>query len=128
MGIDQVLVFCIILVIGLFFFVTMTDYMIPVYLKLEFDSICRDYVLLIEAQNGLDENQKNALKQELTDMDISISSITCSSPGTIKKGDWIVFSVEGEFSRSMIKTLFSREEETYAFRFKQNVVSSKVTN
>lgn len=128
MGIDQVVVFCLLLIIGLFFFVFILDYMMPLYLKFEFDSLCRDYALLIEAQNGLDNNQRDHLAETLGNRRINVLKIECSKPNHIKKGDWIHFTVAAEYQKTVFKALFERETITYGFNFTQEIISNKASN
>lgn len=104
------------------------DYMVPLYLNFEFNDICRSYALLIEAQNGLDEDQKNAFIEVLRKRNVIVTQVTCSVPNHIKKGDWIHFSVVAENSRSVFKALLERETKTYVYKFTQEIVSNKASN
>ncbi len=128
MGIEQVIVFAILLILTLFFFVVIMDYMVPLYLNFEFNGICRSYALLIEAQNGLNDDQKNAFIEKLKQRNVTVTQIDCSKPSQIKKGDWIHFSVVAENSRSVFKALFERETKTYVYKFTQEIISNKATN
>ncbi|GAU77863.1 hypothetical protein [Fusibacter sp. 3D3] len=128
MGIEQVIVFSLLLILTLFFFVVIMDYMVPLYLDFEFNGICRSYALLIEAQNGLDEDQKNSFIEALKKRHVTVTQIECSVPSHIKKGDWIHFSVVAENSRSVFKALFERETKTYVYKFTQEIVSNKASN
>lgn len=128
MGIDQTIVFCFTLVVCIFLMAVMIESVMPLYLKLQFDNICRNYSLIIEANNGLSEAEEEEFRKKLIDMDLNVEKLSCTRPHKTKKGDWILLEVEGIKEMNSSVGLFKREVKAYRYSFIQDIVSTRAIN
>jgi len=126
MGVDQTVVMGVSLVILLALFVMAFDYVVPMIVKFEFDSVCRDYVLLSESQNGLSTYDLDKLTLEIEALGLVDNRITCGKIGTVKRGEVHVFKVEGIYRHKRFTSVFTRKEKEIQFIFKQDYLARKI--
>lgn len=126
MGIDQVVVMGVLIVVLMALFVMTFDFMLPMLTKLQYDAICRKYVLIAEASNGLSEHEVNALKNELTQLGMKEIDVTCGGPNQVKRGEKNEFKVEADYAASWFISLFRREEKIQKMVFQQSFLSRKI--
>ena len=128
MSISDVLVSGILLVIVLFLIVGFFDYILPLYKKYQFDSICRNYAWINEAQNGMDSSEVSALKEELLDIGVSDVSIEFVNKGNASRKDWINFKVEVKYVTGQFKGLFQRAKVALVFKYETKVMARRIVN
>lgn len=126
MSIDQVVVIAFTIVIFLALFVFSIDLLDPLITKLDFDEVCRIYVLLAESNNGLDNSMKEALRQDLEKMNFEDISVSCEGVGLLKRGDISALEVEASYKTSRFTSLFKRETQSIRFLFKQSFIARKI--
>lgn len=126
MSIDQVVVIAFTIVIFLALFVFSIDLLDPLMTKLDFDEVCRMYVLIAESNNGLDNAMKEALIRDLERMRFEEITIECEGVGVLKRGDISELEVEASYKTSRFATLFRRERQSVRFSFKQSFIARKI--
>lgn len=126
MGVDQTVVMGVALVILLALFVTAFDYVIPMILKFEFDTICRKYVLLSESQNGLYTVDYQKFILEIEQLGLADHQIEYGKVGEIKRGEVHVFTVESIYRHTRLSSIFKRTEKELEFIFKQDYIARKI--
>lgn len=126
MGVDQVVVTGVTIVILMTLFVMAFDYLIPVVLKIEFDAICRNYVLVAEAQNGLSSEDITKLKGEIEALGLLFLNLNCSEINASKRGSINAFRVEGIYQNKHFISIFERDYQEIQFIFEQEFLSRKI--
>lgn len=126
MSIDQIVVLGFTLVIFIAVFVFSIDIMAPLIIKLEFDEICRMFILLAEANNGMTDTMRMDLESALHEINLTDISIMCDDYGTLKRGNISEMEVEATFRSNQFLTLFKRSEKQVRFIFKQNFFARKI--
>lgn len=126
MGVDQTVVMGVALVLLLALFVVAFDYVIPMILKFELDTICRKYVLLSESQNGLSSVDHQNLIIEIEQLGLVDHQIEFGKIGEVKRGEVHVFTVEGIYKHMRLSSIFSRSEKEIEFIFKQDYLARKI--
>lgn len=126
MGIDQTVVMGVALVLLLTLFVMAFDYVIPMIIKFEFDTICRKYVLLSESQNGLSEEDFQKLTLELQALGLIDSQIECGKIGEVKRGEVHEFEAQSIYMQKKFTSVFSRTEQEILFKYKQDYLARKI--
>lgn len=126
MGVDQTVVMGVALVILLALFVMAFDYVIPMILKFEFDTICRNYVLLSESQNGLYTEDYQKLILEIEQLGLEDHRIEYGKVGEVKRGEVHVFTVESIYRQTRLSSIFNRTEKEIEFIFKQDYLARKI--
>jgi hypothetical protein len=126
MGVDQTVVMGVTLVVLLAMFVVAFEYVIPMILKFEFDTICRKYVLLSESQNGLSTEDYQQLKLEIEQLGLVDHHIEYGKIGEVKRGEVHVFTVEGIYKHMRLSSIFYRTDKEIKFIFKQDYPARKI--
>lgn len=126
MGVDQTVVMGVALVILLALFVMAFDYVIPMILKFEFDTICRKYVLLSESQNGLSAEDYQKFILEIEELGLDDHQIEYGKVGEVKRGEIHVFTVEGIYRHTRLSSIFNRTEKEIKFIFRQDYLARKI--
>jgi len=126
MGIDQVVVIGVLIIILMALFVTAIDYLIPVIIKIEFDSICRNYVLIAEAQNGLTFDDIEKLKSEIEALGLTPITVNIGLINESKRGSINAFQVESIYQNNYFISLFKRGQNEIRFIFEQDFLSRKI--
>jgi len=126
MGVDQTVVMGVALVILLALFVVAFDYVIPMILKFEFDTICRKYVLMSESQNGLSTEDYQQLILEIEQLGLADHQIEYGKIGEVKRGEIHVFKVESIYNHKRLSSIFNRTDKEITFIFKQDYLARKI--
>ncbi|GAB6107473.1 hypothetical protein [Fusibacter bizertensis] len=126
MNIDQIMVIGIVIVIVMSIFVSLIDYTIPILKKLEFDSACRNYMLLAESQNGLENVDIDALNQNLLELGFDEITITAQKQNTVLRGDLYAIKIEASYNQKKILSIFKRVDSKLGFMFEQNYLARKI--
>lgn len=124
---DQYIVLGIILVVFVAFVVIGLDYIVPVYIKMSMNDICRDYALILAANGTLEESEKQAIKTNIEALGVETVFITISGDH-FKQGDMIDFGVEGTYKGGFLDSLFKRSERDYQFTFKDKITYRRIWN
>jgi hypothetical protein len=126
MNIDQVIVLGFTLVIFMAVFVFSIDLLSPLFFKWEFDEICRMYLLMAEANNGLSVAMRTELERALDELDLTEITIVCDDYGALKRGNVSAMEVQATFGSNQFVSLFNRTEKKVRFVFKQNFLARKI--
>ena len=97
MGIDQSLVFAILLIALIVVIVFSIDLIVTIVLKLEFDDICRHYLLLAESQNGLTTSDMILLENKLIELGLEAINISSPNVNETMRGDVYEIDVHAVF-------------------------------
>ncbi len=128
MGIDQVIVAGIVIIIVISICLIFFDFLIPLYVKQQFENMCRTYVLIAESENGLSAEKRNQLITKITKLGIENAVITSKNVNEVKRNETIKIKVEGQYVVSGITALFKRENKTMSFIFESEVFARRVVN
>ena len=126
MGMDQVVVMGVLIIVLITLFVMTFDFLVPLMTKLEYDAVCRKYMLLAEAHNGLRATDKADLEMELIDMGLAEINIECGLQNQMKRGEKNEFRVESTYASSWFTTLFKRSEKQQKMVFHQTFMARKI--
>lgn len=127
MSIENTIILGISLILVCLLFVSLFEYILPMYSKLQFSSVCRTYYLLAEEQNGLAREDVDRLKQKLIELGIDQIKVTCSDKLSVKKGSLNILSVTGVYRYSSIKNLTRRQQSEVIFKFEEEFLSRKIS-
>lgn len=126
MGIDQSLVFAILLIALIVVIVFSIDLIVPIVLKLEFDDICRHYLLLAESQNGLTTSDMILLDNKLIELGLEAINISSPNVNETMRGDVYEIDVHAVFRSESFISLFKRESQARTFLFKRRYIGRKI--
>ncbi|MDH8679201.1 hypothetical protein QE109_13675 [Fusibacter bizertensis] len=126
MNIDQIVVMGVVIVIVMTIFVSMVELVIPTIKKLEFDATCRNYLLLAEAQNGLDNTSVDALKERLNELGFSDVIVNAHHQNVVMRGNLYSVDVEGIYHQPKLLGLFKRVEAQITLKFEQSYLARKI--
>ncbi|HAS72956.1 MAG TPA: hypothetical protein DCS67_02295 [Clostridiales bacterium UBA8960] len=107
-------------------FVFSIDLLSPLFFKWEFDEICRMYLLMAEANNGLSVAMRTELERALDELDLTEITIVCDDYGALKRGNVSAMEVQATFGSNQFVSLFNRTEKKVRFVFKQNFLARKI--
>lgn len=128
MGIDQVIVAGIVIIIVISICLVFFDFLMPLYVKQQFENVCRTYVLIAESENGLSTEKRNQLKDKILSLGVEEVVVTAQNINVVKRNEAIQIKVEGHYSVNGITTLFKRENKTMPFKFESEVYARRVVN
>lgn len=126
MGIEQVLIMGVVLVIVFALFVVLFDMIMPLVVKGQFDDVCRTYLLLSEAQNGLEYAEIEKLTLELEQIGIGDLELSYRKKHEVVRGGIHAFEVLGIYRYDKMQTLFKREQVELVFKFKRDFIARKI--
>lgn len=126
MGIEQVAVMGVIIILLMVIIVLSFDLVIPMVLKLEFNSICRNYTLLAESQNGLSSENLSKMLNEIEALNLTVVKIDCPSLNSPIRGLNVTFEIEAIYEGERFETLFKRSSATLPFTYKRTFIGRKV--
>lgn len=126
MGTDHVVVLVFSLVILILFTAIIVDYISPMFLKTGFDELCRHYLLIAEAGNGLSKSQRKALEEELTAMGLKDIKINVAEQDTIARRKEYVLQIECKYSMNVMKKIFIRSTEELTFKFENGFLARRI--
>jgi hypothetical protein len=126
MGIEQVTIMGVIIIVLMVIIVLSFDLVIPMVLKLEFNSICRNYTLLAESQNGLSSDDISKMLNEIEALNLTVVKIDCPSLNSPIRGLNVNFEIEALYEGDRFDTLFKRIPTTLPFSYKRSFIGRKV--
>lgn len=126
MGIEQTIVTGIALIIVISLFLAFMDYLHPIYLRHQFQEICRAYVFIAEAGNGLSLTEYNNLKSDLEEMGVHVLEMNIAMKGTVKRLSGINFKVKGEVFVTGFRSIFEREPKSFELNYETNQIARRI--
>lgn len=115
---SNVIVFIMIIVLMLFVFVTMVNFIIPFKMKSDFDDISSSYHMLVQLEGGMSITTRNQLEKDLSDLGMSDITIICKSIDEVRYGERFKFYVSANIDTKLPSKylVFEKEEETIEFQ------------
>lgn len=104
------------------------DFLIPLYVKQQFEYLCRTYVLIAESENGLSTEKSNRLRDHIINLGVENIIITAHNINEVKRNETIEIKVEGQYVVNGITALFKRESKSMSLRFESEVYARRVVN
>lgn len=126
MGIDQIVVAAVLIAALFSVFVLCVEFVLPLFTKLAFDQVCRDYLLVAEMNNGLAADEVVAFRDHIASLGLRDIRIDVSGPGQVKRGDWIWIKVSAMLDRSRLTGLFQRDEESLTLRYLRRFLARRI--
>lgn len=126
MGVDQVVVLAVVLSVLMMFFAVSVDYLIPMFQKTMFDQLCRDYLIIAEANNGLTQQQVSEFKARLESSGLGEIQIRFSEKDQVARREVITFSVRAVYSIHGIVDLFRRDTRRFPFQFERDFIARRI--
>lgn len=126
MGVDQVVVLAVVLSVLMMFFALTVEYLVPMFQKTMFDQLCRDYLILAEANNGLTKQQVVEFKTKLENYGLRNIQIQFSEKDEIARREIMTFSVRAVFTMHGIVDLFQREDRNLPFTFERDFMARRI--
>lgn len=126
MNIDQIVVIGVVMVVIMSLFVSMIDYVIPTLKKMEFDATCRNYILLAESQNGLEDIDIDELKLRLQELGFEEIEVAAQKQNSVVRGNLYVLNIEAIYNQKKVMNIFKRIDEKVFFKFTQSYLARKI--
>lgn len=126
MGADNVVVLAFALVVLLVFSAIFVEQMTPMFAKARFDELCRNYLLIAEANNGLTGNQQKKLSTELEEMGLQDIQIRIQARDQIARRGMMDLIVRCKYVYSSIGSLFDRTSKELAFHFERGFLARRI--
>lgn len=126
MNADNVVVMAICLAVLLVFLVVFVEHMAPMFMKARFDEVCRNYLLIAEANNGLDSAQRTRLKDELSSLGLKNISINVSEKDSVARRRIMQLEVECLYEYGSLVDLFKREDRNLSFVFDRRFLARRI--
>lgn len=123
MGTDQVLVFAVLLAVLVSFTVMGIEFIAPIITKSGFDHLCRDYMLIAEANNGLSSSHKKKFEEKLADIGVEQITVNVAGEGSVKRREILNFEVRAVFRYSGLHSLFERKAKEIKFNFRKSFLA-----
>lgn len=123
---ERAVVAAIILLITISICLFVTESFIPLGKNLDFRDVCRGYLMKMEYNSGLCQNDCQALESELER--IGFYDIEINAPASAKAGTVMSLNVNVTFIVESITGIFSRREKEYEMAYSRNVLARKVVN
>jgi len=99
---------------------------IPLKLKIDFNDYCRQALIKIENNGGLNDDIKDSLISNLNKRGFENIQVICDSD--VKKGNEINLKVYAEYERKHFVDLFKRDNITDSYSYNKMTISRKVVN
>lgn len=126
MGTDHVVVLSFSLVVLILFTVIIVDYIAPLFLKTRFDDLCRHYLLIAEASNGLSKKHRQTLEEELEKLGLQDIKITVKEQDTIARRKEYLLRVECRYDMNVMKQIWIRSTEEVVFKFENGFLARRI--
>lgn len=126
MGIDQSIIFAVTLIALIVIVVFSIDLIVPIVLKIQFDDVCRHYLLLAESQNGLTYNDEMAIAARLAEIGLETIEITSPNVNETMRGEVYEIDVQATYQSEGFISLFKREPQARIFSFKRQYLGRRI--
>lgn len=128
MDISQTLVTGIVIVIIACISAATMALVIPLYAEYSFSTICRNYSLMMETENGLSDTNREKLEKELNQMGLVEVTIEAPRPYEMPFNKMMLFKVKGTMTHDFFISIFEKKKRVLTFQFESTVLSRKVSN
>lgn len=115
----------IMIVILLLVFVAISNLFLPFYKKAQLNDIGKEYVNLMEVENGLTVSEKSEILSELTDKGFENITVNVSLQGTVSFKDPIILEIIADFPIRVF-SVFSSNENYVPMYYKQQINSKRI--
>lgn len=126
MGVDHVVVLAFALIFLLLFSALFVEQIAPMFKKAQFDELCRNYLLIAEANNGLTSKQKAELVKELESLGLDEIKIAVDDKDTIARRKELSLKVQGIYRLNVIVDFLRREERKIVFGFERHFLARRI--
>ncbi len=126
MGADNVVVLAFALVVLLLFSAVFVEYIAPMYKKAHFDEICRRYLLIAEANNGLTARQMNELRKEIEALGLTDITISTDFKDAVARRNIMTLDIECRYVYSTPAELLRRETKELIFKFARHFLARRI--
>lgn len=126
MGTDNVVVLAFSLVILILFTAVIVDYISPMFLKTRFDELCRHYLLIAEANNGLSSSHRKELEKDLINLGLKDIRIKVDGQDTVARRKEYILSVECKYAMNVMKQIFVRGSEDLVLKFENGFLARRI--
>ncbi len=116
----------VILVIMVSLLVYFIEFFLPLSVKADFDTACRDSLLRMENGGGLDGGDRSELQEELEAA--GFTNIVVNATASARQGEQLTLRVEGDYSWNRLTELFKREDRDIRMIYEKTTMSRKVVN
>jgi len=108
------------------FLVFTVEFFIPLSVKSEMNTLCRNALLKMELEGGLRSENRLDLQEKLSG--IGLSNILIDGTEQAKHGERIRLKVEADFVYSKLTGFFSRADVTQRMIYQKTSIARKVVN
>lgn len=127
MNTTNVIILAVVIVILLCLTMFISELFIPLNRKFDMNSICRNYMFIIEENGRLSNEEIIELSDSLQNIGLSEIEIDVSSDGS-KLGDSITFKVEAQSVHNSISQLFTRSTERININYERKLTIKNIVN
>ena len=127
MNTTNVIILAVVIVILLCLTMFITELFIPLNRKFDMNSICRNYMYIIEKNGNLSNDEIAELNDLLHTIGLSDIKINVSASGS-KLGDSVIFKVEAQSVHSSISQFFTRSTERIHIDYERKLTIKKIIN
>lgn len=122
----RVIVTGVILIIMVVMMAFVVEFFLPLSIKSEMNSICRNTLLEMEVKGGLLEKEKTELQEKLQDK--GLINITVTGTSSAKQGEPLNLHVEADYQANVFIDLFIRMKQIQHMSYDKTTMSRKVIN
>ncbi|MDD4494739.1 MAG: hypothetical protein PHV32_10435 [Eubacteriales bacterium] len=123
---SKVVVYAIILVTTMCLVVSVIEMIVPLSVKAEMDTSCRNALLSMEINGGLTENHRLDLNNKLRET--GFTEICINGTESAKFGEEICIRVEATYNYSRLISLFDRSVIGQKMKYERVSISRRVMN
>ncbi len=125
MDTSNIVVFVVILVIFALVMVSVVNYFIPFYKKMELQSIGQEFFNVMEVRSGLTVGERNEIETKLISKGFQNIVINYSQQGTVPYGSSLVLDIDAEYDIKRF-AVFSNADLTMHIDFESEVTNRRI--
>lgn len=125
---SNTITFFIVLVLIMFIFVVMVNFIIPFKLKSDFDDVSSSYHTLVQLEGGMSSQIRNELELELIKLGMSDVKINCKGIDEVRYGERFEFHVVASINVKLPNNYLKFENKTEKLEFKRVSFSKRLIN
>lgn len=126
MGVDNIVVTAFALVVLLLFSAVFIEHIAPMFAKARFDELCRSYLLVAEANNGLTRTQITQLGDELSKMGLVDITIKVDDKDSVARRKLMSLDVECKYVFHTMVDFLHRGEKELLFTFERHFMARRI--
>lgn len=123
---ERALVSAVLLVIVMSICLYMTECFIPIGKNMDFRDTCRDYLIRMEYNSGLGDDDFAELEDDLRN--IGLTDVNITAPTSAKAGTVMTLSVEAVYTQFSLLGIFNRIARDYEMGYERKAVARRVVN